>query len=74
MPRRWPRRWRSAAGRLLFVGSAVEAMALKGPATTVVDAAGRTIIPGMTDAHAHLYGLGVTLRQVDLTGTRSYAE
>ena len=61
-------------GRLLFVGSAVEAMALKGPATTVVDAAGRTIIPGMTDAHAHLYGLGVTLRQVDLTGTRSYAE
>jgi predicted amidohydrolase YtcJ len=63
-----------SGGRLTFVGSAVEAMALKGPATTVVDAAGRTIIPGMTDAHAHLFGLGVTLRQVDLTGTRSYAE
>lgn len=63
-----------SGGRLQFVGSAAEALALKGPATTMVDAAGRTIIPGMTDAHAHLYGLGVSLRQVDLTGTRSYAE
>ncbi|MDZ7631482.1 MAG: amidohydrolase [Gemmatimonadaceae bacterium] len=61
-------------GRLLFVGSAVEAMALKGPATQMIDAGGRTIIPGMTDAHAHLYGLGLTLQQVDLTGTRSYDE
>jgi predicted amidohydrolase YtcJ len=61
-------------GRLIFVGSAVEAMALKGPSTSMVDAGGQTIIPGMTDAHAHLYGLGVTLRQVDLVGTRSYEE
>lgn len=63
-----------SGGRILFVGSLVEALALRGPTTAVVDAGGRTIIPGMTDAHAHLYGLGVTLRQVDLTGTRSYAE
>ena len=61
-------------GRLQFVGSAVEAMALKGPATRLVDAGGKTIIPGMTDAHAHLYGLGVVLRQVDLTGSRSFEE
>jgi predicted amidohydrolase YtcJ len=61
-----------SGGKLLFVGSAVEAMALRGAATTVVDAGGRTIIPGMTDAHAHLYGLGEDLRRVDLTGTRSY--
>jgi len=63
-----------SGGRLQFVGSAVEAMALRGPATKLVDAGGRTIIPGMTDAHAHLYQLGVVLRQVDLTGTRSYEE
>jgi predicted amidohydrolase YtcJ len=63
-----------SGGRLQFVGSAVEAMALRGPATKVMDAGGRTIIPGMTDAHAHLYGLGAVLRQVDLTGTRSYDE
>ena len=63
-----------SGGKLLFVGSVPEAMSLKGPGTTVLDAGGRTIIPGMTDAHAHLYGLGVDLRQVDLTGTRSYEE
>ncbi len=63
-----------SGGRLVFVGSGVEALSLRGPATQVIDAKGQTIIPGMTDAHAHLYGLGVTLRQVDLTGTRSYEE
>ncbi len=61
-------------GRIAFVGSTVEALALKGAATKVIDAGGRTIIPGMTDAHAHLYGLGVELRQVDLNGTKSYEE
>ena len=63
-----------SGGKLVFVGSGVEAMALKGASTTMLDAGGRTIIPGMTDAHAHLYGLGVELRQVDLTGTKSYDE
>ena len=63
-----------SGGRLLFVGSSIEALALRGPATTMIDAGGRTIIPGMTDAHAHLYGLGVELRQVDLTDTKSYEE
>jgi predicted amidohydrolase YtcJ len=59
-------------GRFVFVGSTREALALKGPATRVVDADGATIIPGMVDAHAHLMGLAFTLRQVDLTATTSY--
>jgi predicted amidohydrolase YtcJ len=63
-----------SGGRLQFVGSAVEAMALRGPTTRMLDAGGRTVVPGMTDAHAHLYQLGAVLRQVDLTGTRSYDE
>jgi predicted amidohydrolase YtcJ len=61
-------------GRVLFVGSDREALALKGPSTRMIDGAGRTIIPGMIDAHAHLLGLGLSLRNVDLTGTRSYDE
>jgi predicted amidohydrolase YtcJ len=61
-------------GRLIFAGSAERAMALRGPATRVLDFPGRTIIPGMVDAHAHLVGLGARLRTVDLAGTRSYEE
>lgn len=61
-------------GRIIFVGSRQEADALKGAATRVLDAAGKTIIPGMVDAHAHLGGLAQALRTVDLVGTRSYDE
>ena len=61
-------------GRIAFVGSQREAAALKGPNTRVVDAGGRTVIPGMVDAHAHFSGLAQTLRSVDLTGTNSQAE
>ena len=61
-------------GRVRFVGSERGALALKGPRTRVMDLDGRTVIPGMVDAHAHLLGLGMALRTVDLTGTKSYDE
>lgn len=61
-------------GRIIFAGSAREAMALRGPATRVLDLGDRTVIPGIVDAHLHLLGLGTALRIVDLTGTRSYDE
>jgi predicted amidohydrolase YtcJ len=61
-------------GKVLFTGSLREAMALRGPATRVVDVGGRTVIPGMVDAHAHLLGLGQSLRTVSLVGAKSYDE
>ncbi len=61
-------------GRIVFAGSAREALALRGPRTRVLDLGNRTVIPGITDAHLHLLGLGVALRTADLTGTRSYDE
>ena len=61
-------------GRVVFVGSKSEAAVLKGANTRTVDAGGRTVIPGMVDAHAHFSGLAQTLRAVDLTGTHSYDE
>ncbi len=61
-------------GRIAFVGSTRGAMALRGPKTRVVDYAGRTIVPGITDAHAHMLGLGVSLTTVDLVGAASYDE
>ncbi|MCZ8204062.1 amidohydrolase [Gemmatimonas sp.] len=61
-------------GRIVFTGSAREAVTLTGAATQVVDAGGRTVIPGMVDGHAHFAGLAQKLRSVDLVGTRSYDE
>jgi predicted amidohydrolase YtcJ len=61
-------------GRLVLVGGAAEAAALRGPNTRLLDLPGRTILPGLVDAHAHLMGLGAALRIVDLTGTRSLDE
>jgi predicted amidohydrolase YtcJ len=53
------------------VGAERGAMALRGGGTRVVDLQGKTVIPGMVDAHAHLAGLGTSLRIVSLVGTRS---
>ena len=58
-------------GRIVFVGAERGAMALHGGGTRVVDLQGKTVIPGMVDAHAHLAGLGTSLRIVSLVGTRS---
>ncbi len=61
-------------GRVVFTGSAREAATLKGPNTQMLDGQGRTIIPGMVDAHGHFNGLAKKLRSVDLVGTKSYDE
>lgn len=61
-------------GRFLLVGSNAEVDAIAGPGTERLEAAGRIIIPGMIDAHAHLPNLGRTLRTVNLRGTTSYEE
>lgn len=39
-----------------------------------VDGGERTLLPGLTDAHAHLYGQGVLETQVDLAGAASLDE
>lgn len=61
-------------GKVLFTGSVREAMALRGPSSRIVDLDGRVVIPGMVDAHAHLLGLGQSLRNVNLVGAKSYDE
>src|SRR5712692_7639570 len=40
-------------GRIVKVGTAAEIEALKGPSTRTIDLAGRTVIPGLIDNHAH---------------------
>jgi hypothetical protein len=39
-----------------------------------IDAQGRTILPGLIDAHGHVMGLGLAALQLDLVGTSSVAD
>jgi predicted amidohydrolase YtcJ len=41
------------------------------PQATQVDGRGYTLLPGLTDAHAHMYGLGFLAVSLDLAGTAS---
>ncbi|URD61037.1 amidohydrolase [Sphingomonas sp. KRR8] len=48
---------------------------LKLPGSTkVVDGGGRTMLPGLIDAHGHVMELGAGLLQLDVTGIRSVGE
>lgn len=40
----------------------------------IVDSPNATILPGLTDAHGHLYGLGLSLDTVSLVNTESFDE
>lgn len=44
------------------------------PGDTVLDARGRTIIPGFNDVHAHSVWFGQTLREIDLGSARRRAD
>ena len=60
-------------GRFVAVGDAASIQE-EFSSESVLDAGGKTIIPGIIDAHCHFYGLGLNQLKVDLMGTRSYEE
>ncbi|MBV9719971.1 MAG: amidohydrolase [Candidatus Eremiobacteraeota bacterium] len=61
-------------GRFVFVGAAQDAMSLRGPRTQVLELGGRSVLPGIVDAHLHLTNLGLKLEQVELDGVDSVDE
>jgi len=60
-------------GKFVAVGSTAE-LNDRYEATEVIDAEGKTLIPGIIDAHCHFYGLGLNQLKVDLVGTKSFEE
>ena len=60
-------------GKFVAVGTSDEIQG-KYISDTMVDAQGKTITPGLIDAHCHFYGLGQTQQEVDLMGTNSFEE
>lgn len=58
-----------------FVAVGFENLILKKyTAKRIIDANGKTIVPGLIDAHCHFYGLGLQQQKVDVRGTKSYDE
>ena len=60
-------------GKILEIGLKPE-LELKYNIKKTYDAKGNTVVPGLIDAHAHLYGLGLELNNVDLIDTKSFDE
>ena len=44
------------------------------PGATLIDAEGKTLLPGLIDAHGHVIGLGENLSQLDVRGAKSVDE
>ena len=61
-----------AAGRILAVGGSAEVEALAGPETRMVDAGGRTLLPGFVESHLHLVLGGNELSQLQLGGVQGF--
>ncbi|MBA4746825.1 MAG: amidohydrolase [Muricauda sp.] len=60
-------------GKFVAVGE-TEEISKKYTAQKQLDAEGKTIVPGLIDAHCHFYGLGQNQQVVDLVGTQSFDE
>jgi predicted amidohydrolase YtcJ len=59
-------------GRILAVGGRAEVAALAWPGCKVVDAGGRTLLPGFVESHLHLVLGGYELSQLQLVGVSGF--
>jgi hypothetical protein len=60
--------------RILAVGAASDIAELRGPQTRSIDLAGRTVLPGIIDAHAHMEREGLKGQRLSLKGLRSIGD
>jgi predicted amidohydrolase YtcJ len=68
--RRWVRALAVRDRRVAVAGTDAEVEPLVGPATRVVDLAGRTVLPGFGDAHCHPITAGIALTRCNLHDLR----
>jgi predicted amidohydrolase YtcJ len=59
--------------RIVAVGSSQDILS-QFQSSNTIDATGKTILPGLIDAHAHFYAYGASLQTVDLVGTKSWED
>jgi predicted amidohydrolase YtcJ len=63
-----------SGNRVLQVGRTADIEQLRTPATEVIDAGGRAVLPGFNDSHVHFVAGGFALQDVDLSGLTTVRE
>ena len=64
-----------SGGRIVAVGTGDDVLALRGRDTEMVDLAGQTLLPGLVDAHAHIWKIGHLLTTLlDVRGASSLTD
>ncbi|HXG92089.1 MAG TPA: amidohydrolase [Blastocatellia bacterium] len=61
-------------GKIIFVGSNEDAAKYEGNATRIIDLKGNTVVPGLTDSHYHLMGVGEREMNLNLEGANTLEE
>jgi predicted amidohydrolase YtcJ len=61
-------------GRILAVGTDAALRPLAGPKTRIIDLAGRSVVPGLIDTHAHFKAAGLADYVVNLSRAKTVAE
>lgn len=57
--------------RIVFVGSNADMQKFRSDKTRIIDLAGKTVTPGFTDSHCHIFGIGEREMRLNLEGTNS---
>jgi predicted amidohydrolase YtcJ len=57
--------------RIVFVGANADLQKFRDDRTRVVDLAGKTVVPGLTDSHCHIFGIGEREMTLNLEGTNT---
>jgi predicted amidohydrolase YtcJ len=57
--------------RIIFVGSNADAEKFRADKTRIIDLVGKTVTPGFTDSHCHIFGIGEREMTLNLEGTNT---
>ena len=57
--------------RIVFVGSNADAQKFRNGKTRTIELAGKTVTPGLTDSHCHIFGIGEREMRLNFEGTNS---
>ena len=62
---------RRSGHQIVFVGSNEDAKQFRGNETRMIDLDGKTVVPGFTDSHCHIFGVGEREMNLNLEETNA---